>query len=435
MSTPPGSYFETLDFLFNQLPMFSRIGMGAFKKDLTNITVLCSALGNPQDKFKSIHIAGTNGKGSVSHSLAAILQQSGYKTGLYTSPHLKDFRERIRINGEVVTKEFVVEFIQNHFDLVQQVQPSFFEITVAMAFEWFVKNAVDIAVVEVGLGGRLDSTNIIHPELAVITNISYDHQQLLGNTLQEIAGEKAGIIKPGVPVVISETQDETKPVFLKKADELKAPITFADQEWEVRYQSEGDEKLIIELIYKKEPSPHSERYGLDLAGPYQKKNLLATLTAVRKLREQKWEIKEENVQSALAAVKKLTGLRGRWEKLGDRPLIMADVAHNVGGVSEIMNRIKTLSYKQLHIITGFVKDKPLDIVLSLFPQEARYYFCQAPIPRALAADQLAVKAAEYGLTGEPYKSVQKAFNAAKSNADAEDMILICGSVFVVAEVL
>lgn len=435
MSTPPGSYSETLDFLYNQLPMFSRIGMGAFKKDLTNIIALCEALDNPQDKFKSIHIAGTNGKGSVSHSLAAILQQSGYKTGLYTSPHLKDFRERIRINGEVVTKEFVVEFIQNHFDLIQRVQPSFFEITVAMAFEWFAKNNINIGIIEVGLGGRLDSTNIIHPELAVITNISYDHQQLLGDTLQEIAGEKAGIIKREIPVVISETQEETKPVFLKKAGELKAPITFADQEWEVKYQSEEDEKLIIELMYKKATPLHSERYELDLTGPYQKKNLLATLTAVRKLREQKWEIKEENVKRALAAVKKLTGLRGRWEKLGEHPLIIADVAHNVGGMSEVMDRIKTLSYKQLHIITGFVKDKPLDIVLSLFPIDAQYYFCQAPIPRALAADQLATKAAEYGLIGEPYKSVQKAFNTAKFRANAEDIILICGSVFVVAEVL
>lgn len=435
MSTPPDSYSETIDFLFNQLPMFSKVGMGAFKKDLTNIITLCNSLGNPQNKFKSVHVAGTNGKGSVSHSLAAILQQSGFKTGLYTSPHLKDFRERIRINGEMVTKGFVTKFVQGHFDLIQKVQPSFFEITVAMAFEWFARNKVDVAVIEVGLGGRLDSTNIIVPEVSVITNISYDHQQLLGNTLQEIAGEKAGIIKSEIPVVIGETQQETKPVFLEKASAAHAPIIFADQKWEIKDQSENGDKLIMKLKNKNETSTDLTTYELDLTGPYQSKNLLAVLSAVQVLKKQKWNIPDENVFKALSCVKKLTGLCGRWEKLGDRPLIIADVAHNVGGVEEVMKRVKILHYKQLHIVTGFVKDKPLENVLPLFPKEAKYYFCNAPIPRALPAEELVVKAAEYGLHGQSYESVQRAFIAAKLKAGAEDMILVCGSVFVVAEVV
>jgi dihydrofolate synthase/folylpolyglutamate synthase len=435
MEKPQATYPATLDFLYNHLPMFSRIGIGAFKKDLTNITVLCKALDDPQNKFKSIHVAGTNGKGSVSHSLAAVLQQSGYKAGLYTSPHLKDFRERIRINGEVITEEFVIEFVQTHFNLVRRVQPSFFEITVAMAFEWFAKNTIDIAVVEVGLGGRLDSTNIIRPELSVITNISYDHQQLLGNTLQEIAGEKAGIIKPGIPVVIGETQGETLPVFLEKAKAGHSSIIFADQEWEIKKEAEKDDRLILVVKHKKDDAGRLFTYELDLSGPYQGRNLLTTLTAIQILREQHWKITDENMVKALSSVKELTGLRGRWEILGHHPLIIADVAHNVGGITEIMRRIKTLSCKQLHIVTGFVKDKPLDLVLPLFPKDAKYYFCQAPIPRALPSDRLAEIAGGYDLHGKHYSDVTDAFQAAKSNAGNDDLILICGSVFVVAEVL
>lgn len=435
MERPLSTYPATLDFLYNQLPMFSHIGMGAFKKDLTNITALCEALGSPQNKFKSIHVAGTNGKGSVSHSLAAVLQQSGYKTGLYTSPHLKDFRERIRMNGEMVTKDFVTEFIQAHFDLVQKVQPSFFEITVAMAFEWFAIKEADISVIEVGLGGRLDSTNIIQPELSVITNISYDHQQLLGNTLREIAGEKAGIIKPGIPVVIGETQEETQAVFLEKAKTCHAPITFADQEREIKKQAYNGDRLVLEVSDKNENDHRLTTYELDLPGPYQKKNLLTTLSAIQKLKERHWNITNEDVLKAISSVKKLTGLRGRWEILGHHPLIIADVAHNMGGITEIMRRVKTLSYKQLHIVTGFVRDKPLDLVLPFFPEDAQYYFSNAPIPRALPSDQLAEIAAGYHLYGKHYDSVPGAFHAAKSNAAEDDLILVCGSVFVVAEVL
>ncbi|MGH2644632.1 MAG: bifunctional folylpolyglutamate synthase/dihydrofolate synthase, partial [Chitinophagaceae bacterium] len=270
-------------------------------------------------------------------------------------------------------------------------------------------------------------------ELSVITNISYDHQQLLGNTLQEIAGEKAGIIKQETPVVIGETQPETQLVFLKKADELNAPIIFADQEWEIKNESEIGNKLVIQLIHKNDPALIS--YESDITGPYQKKNLLTTLTAIQLLKEQGWHISNESLFHALSSVKKLTGLRGRWEKLGENPLIIADVAHNMGGITEVMQRLKTLPYKQLHLVTGFVKDKPLDMVLPLFPKDAKYYFCHAPIPRALPAEELAVKAAEYGLRGQSYETIQKAFRAAKLNAGVEDMILVCGSVFVVAEVL
>lgn len=433
MKSVPTAYTETIDFLFNQLPMFSRIGMGAFKKDLTNITALCTALGNPQEKFKSIHVAGTNGKGSVSHSLAAVLQQSGYKTGLYTSPHLKDFRERIRINGQVVTKEFVTGFIQKNWELIQKVQPSFFEITVAMAFEWFAENKVDVAVIEVGLGGRLDSTNIIHPVLSVITNISYDHQQLLGNTLEEIAVEKAGIIKPDTPIVIGETQPETKDVFLKKAAHNHAPITFADQVREVTRETHKLDNL--EFMVSNQSGIPALTYETDLSGPYQHKNLLTVLEAVQRLREQGWNMSEHDLCNALSSVKKMTGLRGRWDILGNHPLIVADVAHNIGGITEVMNKLKTLTYKNLHIVTGFVKDKPLDKVLAIFPKDARYYFCNAHIPRALPGEELSVLAETFHLKGTAYHSVQDAFQAAKSKASAEDMILILGSVFVVGEVL
>lgn len=434
MKAVPLSYTETIDFLYTQLPMFSRIGMGAFKKDLTNITALCAALGNPQDKFKSIHVAGTNGKGSVSHSLAAILRQSGYKTGLYTSPHLKDFRERIRINGEMVTKDFVVQFLRENMGLVQKVKPSFFETTVAMAFEWFAKNEVDVAVVEVGLGGRLDSTNIIRPVLSVITNISYDHQQLLGNTLGEIAGEKAGIIKPGIPVVIGETHPETEGVFLERARVCQSPVTFADQTQVIIRQSEKNDHLDFE-VSDKQGSVSARHFETDLSGPYEHKNLLTVLEAVRQLKLQHWHISGENLCRALVSVKKMTGLRGRWDILGHHPLIVADVAHNIGGITEVVNRLKTISYKNLHIVTGFVKDKPLDKVLAAYPKEAEYYFCNAPIQRALPAAELAVLAGEYRLKGKIFKSVQEAFQTAKANASPDDMVLVCGSVFVVGEVL
>ncbi len=426
-------YAETIDFLYSKLPMFSRQGASAYKKDLTNIRLLCEVLGNPQKQFKSIHVAGTNGKGSVCHMLAAVLQQSGYKTGLHTSPHLLDFRERIRINGGMAAKEFVVDFVENNQELIKRVQPSFFELSVAMAFSWFAINKVEVAVVEVGLGGRLDSTNILEPELAVITNISLDHTKLLGSTRKEIAGEKAGIIKRGTPVVIGETDAETAPVFTEKAMREQAPIYFADQMLAVRLkkQQPGGQWVSVENL-----SDHlTEEFKLDLSGNYQASNLRTVVCAVEVLREKDWHLDKENTQKALRKVKKSTGLRGRWEVLKHHPLVVADVGHNVAGIQEIMNQIRATSFDRLFIITGFVKDKNVAEALSLYPKEATYFFCQADNPRALPAEALMEVAQSFGLEGNPYPSVKAAYQTALKAAAPADMILVCGSTFVVAEIL
>jgi dihydrofolate synthase/folylpolyglutamate synthase len=435
MEKAPATYPATLDFLYNRLPMFSRVGAVAFKKDLTNIVALSDALGNPQQRFKSIHIAGTNGKGSVSHMIAAVLQQSGYKTGLYTSPHLKDFRERIRIDGKMISKDFVVGFVRENFALVQQISPSFFEITVAMAFAWFARNACPVAVVEVGLGGRLDSTNILQPELSVITNISYDHQQILGDTLTQIAGEKAGIIKPGIPVVIGETDPETKVVFEQVAARLESPIVFADQWWKITSRQTLADQLGVELHRQSGEESLPVVYRTDLTGAYQVKNLMTVLTAVTLLQQRHWHIGYDATRQALSAVKRLTGLRGRWEVIGNRPLVIADVAHNEAGIREVTRQAGMLPYEKLHIVTGFVRDKSIDAILELFPAEAIYYFCQAAIPRALPSTELAAMAGGYGLKGKAYSQVKDAFAAARACAGPDDVILVCGSVFVVAEVL
>lgn len=427
------SYSETVDFLLTQLPMFSRQGATALKKDLTNIRALCDALGNPQEKFKSIHIGGTNGKGSASHMLAAVLQKSGYKTGLYTSPHLIDFRERIKINGHMATKEFIIEFVRKNQHLIRQIQPSFFEITVAMAFDWFALQEVDMAVVEVGLGGRLDSTNILNPVLSVITNISFDHKHILGNTLKEIAGEKAGIIKPGIPVVIGETQAEIKPVFIEKTAQCGAPIHFADQERKTVALDHRKGKLVVGV--QKQGENKTQSYTLDLAGNYQAKNLLTVLAATDLLQKEGWAITEKIIRTALTEVKKLTGLRGRWEVLFTHPLTVADVAHNPGGISQVMEQIKALSFRQLFILTGFVKDKDVNDILDLFPKKAAYFFCQADVPRALSAKELSDIAAKKGLSGEICPRVNVALKKAQKAASPEDVILICGSVFLIAEVL
>jgi dihydrofolate synthase/folylpolyglutamate synthase len=429
------TYPDTLDFLYHKLPMFSRLGMGAFKKDLTNIRKLCQALGNPQEQFKSVHVAGTNGKGSVSYMLAAVLQVAGYRTGLYTSPHLFDFRERIKINGDTVSQDFVVRFIQDHFALIGDVKPSFFEITVAMAFQWFAESQVDIAVIETGLGGRLDSTNIITPELSVITNISYDHQQMLGDTLAEIAGEKAGIIKPGIPVVIGETAEATRAVFTGKAAQTHSPIVFADQVRQIVSEELAGSERHVTVRMPGVEEGGTTRYTLDLTGAYQAKNLLTVLGTVDVLKQFDWNISDEMLSTALASVKERTGLRGRWDIIAYDPLVVVDVAHNEGGIREVMHQVQTLPIHRLHIVTGFVKDKTLDPILSLFPRKALYYFCQADIPRALSADELARQAAGYGLRGETYSTPMAAFEAAKQAASANDMILVCGSVFIAAEIL
>ena len=430
------TYQETIDYLYSQLPMFSRIGAAAYKKDLHNTIELCNALDNPQTKFKSIHIAGTNGKGSTSHMLAAILQQEGYKTGLYTSPHLTDFRERIKINGEMIHEEFVIEFTERTKKIMEEIQPSFFELTVAMAFDFFAKEEVDIAVIETGLGGRLDSTNIITPILSVITNIGYDHMNILGDTLELIAYEKAGIIKQHVPVVIGEYLPETKAIFTAKAISENAPIHFAQEEYSISNIISKTYTLECDVISFK--NNYSEKFVLDLNGLYQTKNLRNVVCAAGILMEQGFAINDEAEKFALANVKKLTGLHGRWEVIADKPTIVLDVAHNEDGIKQILEQIKWSigngQWAKIHIVIGMVKDKEVSKVLSLLPKDAAYYFTNAHIPRALPARELQEKADAYNLMGEVFDDVNHAIIAAKNMAQKNDLILVCGSVFLVGEV-
>lgn len=426
------NYQKTLNYLYSALPMFSRIGGAAIKKDLTNTLVLCDKIGNPQNAFKSVHVAGTNGKGSVSHMMAAILQQAGYKTGLYTSPHLKDFRERIRINGEPVTEAFVIRFTRNMQSYIEEIHPSFFEITVAMAFSYFAENKVDVAVIETGLGGRLDSTNVITPELSVITNIGFDHMDLLGHTLEKIAFEKAGIIKQGIPVVIGETMAATKPVFTAAAANQNAAIVFADAERYVddwQYSLEG---LSIEVVHSS--NNEKKKYFTDLGGIYQTKNVVTVLSAIALLAKMNWPIADEHIHNGLAQVKKLTGLHGRWELVHRNPGIVLDVGHNEDGIRQIANQLEQIEYQQLHVVMGMVKDKDVKKALALLPREARYYFTKAQIPRAMPEEQLLKLASETGLQGNSYPEVNLALQTALDHSDPLDLILVCGSVFVVGEV-
>ena len=427
------TYQQTLDYLFTKLPMYSRIGAAAFKADLTNTIALCEALGNPQKKFKSIHIAGTNGKGSTSHMLASILQTAGYKTGLYTSPHLKDFRERIRINGDMISETFVVDFVERIKPLVLSLEPSFFEITVAMAFDYFVQERIDIAVIEVGLGGRLDSTNIITPELSVITNIGWDHMNMLGDKLETIASEKAGIIKPGVPVVIGEVIPATKTVFIEKALKENAALSIATDQLFVSAWEEKPHVLQVTVVNKK--NDEHTVYELDLQGIYQIKNILTVLESVKIMQEQGWKISQTDIKKGLQHTKKLTGLHGRWDIIQRNPLVVLDVGHNEDGVKQIAEQIEITDHENLHIVIGLVKDKEVDKVLSLLPKQATYYFTKAQIPRALPEDQLAAKGVAAGLRGNYYEDVNTALKTALVNARKKDLILVCGSVFVVGEVV
>jgi len=426
------TYLQTIEYLFSRLPMFSRIGAAAFKKDLTNTITLCKHLGDPHQKFKSIHVAGTNGKGSVSHMLAAILQTAGYKIGLYTSPHLKDFRERIKINGEEVKEEFVIAFTDNMKPLIEEIEPSFFEITVAMAFDYFAKQKVDIAVIEVGLGGRFDSTNIITPELSVITNIGWDHMNILGDTLEKIAFEKAGIIKQNTPVVIGEFLPETKTVFEKIATEKDATIYYAKENRNVLSWEWKKHELIVE-VEEKGKTDH-KKYQLDLPGLYQSKNLLTVLESCSVLKELNYDLNETDIRNGLQKTKKLTGLHGRWEIIHDHPIIILDVGHNEDGIKQITQQLELTTYHELHIIIGLVKDKEVEKVLSLLPHAAQYYFTRAQIPRALPADVLKAKAAEQNLNGESYPDVNTALKTAIARSHKDDLILVCGSVFLVGEV-
>ena len=413
--------------------MFSRIGSAAYKKDLHNTIELCNSLGNPQHKFKSIHIAGTNGKGSTSHMLAAILQEAGYKTGLYTSPHIKDFRERIRINGEMIEKDFVVDFVAKTKTISEEIKPSFFELTVAMAFNYFSKEKVDIAVIETGLGGRLDSTNVITPVLSIITNIGYDHVNILGNTLPEIAAEKAGIIKRHIPVVIGETLPETLPVFLHTAKEMNAAIHFAAENYITDYVGSAGSMLLCDVLNTSTNT--IEKFRLDLAGLYQSKNLCTVLNAVDVLNKNAFTITGTALHNALQRVKEITGLRGRWDIIQTDPAIILDVGHNEDGIKQVLQQLQ-VNYpsSEYHFVFGFVNDKDVSKLLALFPKNARYYFTNAHIPRALPYRTLLELARSNSLEGEGYDDVNDAIKAAKQDASAGDVIMVCGSFFIIAEV-
>jgi dihydrofolate synthase/folylpolyglutamate synthase len=438
MNSTTISYQETLDYMYAQLPMFHRIGSAAYKADLDNTIALCARLGNPEKKFRSIHVAGTNGKGSTSHMLAAILQAAGLKVGLYTSPHLKDFRERIKINGEFISQNHVTEFVSKQKNYFEILQPSFFEMTVGLAFDYFASEKVDIAVIEVGLGGRLDSTNVITPEVSVITNISFDHVALLGNTLEKIAGEKAGIIKPHVPVVIGETQKESAPVFVEKATEQEAPLTFADQVYTAIHAQHCTEEcqrylsMDIEqggkIIYKDLQS--------ELLGLYQLKNIPTVLAAIDALNKKGFQLTEAIIRKGMKKVISTTGLLGRWQVLAQHPLIIADTGHNEAGIKEVLAQLAVTPHERLHIVIGMVNDKDISTVLALLPKDASYYFCKANIPRALPAAELLAAAAQLnGLSGTAYDTVATALAAAKNKATDGDLILIGGSTFTVAEVV
>ena len=427
------NYAETTNWMFNKFPMYQKIGASAYKPDLGNIKELLDFIGNPQNSFKTVHVAGTNGKGTVSHTLASIFQECGYKTGLYTSPHLLDFRERIRINGQMIPEKNVIDFIGDNKEKFEEMQLSFFEMATGMAFDYFAKEKVDIAIIEVGLGGRLDSTNVINPELSVITNISLDHVAMLGNTLAEIAVEKAGIIKPKTPVVIGETQPETKDVFIKKAQECDAPIFFADQ------IIDCDKIHIESLDYQKfdiwkNNELYIEAVEFPLLGYYQKKNLATVICAVEQLKA-KFNIDKKDIINGLGFVVKNTNLMGRWQILSRQPLVIADTGHNVGGIKEIVMQLSDMTFRKLHFVLGCVNDKDINGILHLLPHYADYYFCKADIPRGLDANILADKALEAGLRGNVYESVQQAYNSALNNAHFDDVVFIGGSNFTVAEVI
>ncbi len=431
------NYHQTLDYIFSRLPMYQRIGPAAYKANLDNTLALSSHLGQPENRFKSIHIAGTNGKGSVAHMLASVLQQAGYKTGLATSPHLNDFRERIKINGKCISENYVVEFIEQHKTYLEQLNPSFFEMTIAMTFDYFAKEAVEIAVIETGMGGRLDSTNIVTPELSVITNIGLDHTRFLGNSIEKIAKEKGGIIKKNIPVVIGRYQQETFDVFKQISDDLNAPMVVADKLFSIdssgftEYQ--GKQFLQVNIAAH---DGNSKTFFLDLHGLYQGENLLCALSALNKLQQdRKVNISEQDIREGLSNVVGNTGLLGRWQQIGDNPKVICDTGHNPDGIQCILKQINNTSHKNLHMVIGMVDDKEISSVLSLLPSKASYYFCKPNVPRGLDQKKLALEASRFSLHGNHHASVQKALEAAKKDADANDLIFVGGSTFVVAEVV
>jgi len=433
-------YQETIDYLYTKLPMFSRIGAAAIKPNLDNTIAICNFLGHPEKKFKTIHIAGTNGKGSTSHMLASIFQEAGYKTGLYTSPHLYDFRERIKINGQMCSQDFVVDFTNKIKPCIEKIAPSFFEITVGMAFDYFAQEKVDIAIIETGLGGRLDSTNVIEPELSIITNIGFDHMALLGNTLEAIASEKAGIIKKDTPIVIGASDSTTKKVFEEKANKEHARIYFAEDFIEFKSFQNNWQTALFEfnqtLIHLLDAPlfPKNFTVECDLPAKYQAKNLKAVLVATQLLSTMGWKLTANKVMKALLNIKKNNGLMGRWECIQESPRVILDVAHNEHGVLALLDQLASLHFQHLHIVTGMVKDKDIEAVLKLLPTDAMYYFTQSHIPRALPVNELAEKAVAMGLKGNCFEDVNIALTDAIKNANHNDLILVIGSVFLVAEV-
>jgi len=452
-------YREILQYLFSQLPIYQRIGPAAYKTDLTNTIELCRILGDPHNNFKSIHIAGTNGKGSVAHFIASILQEAGLKVGLYTSPHLKDFRERIRINGKMITKKYVVDFVENYQTDFEKIKPSFFEMTVGMAFKYFSDKEVEIAVLETGLGGRLDSTNIVDPELSVITNIGYDHMRFLGDNPQSIAKEKAGIIKPGRPVVIGETQGEIKGVFIGKASETGSEIYFSDSIYRcLREKEKGKRKKDffcedLRIICEKLVRPladlrEKEKFAvcslqfadisdicIPLQGAYQVKNVVTAICAMGVLNSLDYQIDDDDIKYGIEKVVENTGIRGRWEIISENPLTICDMGHNREGIAAVVNQINNTSHRHLHFVFGMVDDKNVQDILVLLPENATYYFCRANIPRGMNQEKLAAAAAVAGLKGESYSSVKEALGAAQQNAIQNDLVFVGGSTFVVAEVI
>lgn len=433
------NYQQTLDYLYSKLPMFQRIGSAAYKADLSNTIAICNVLNNPQQHFKSIHIAGTNGKGSTSHMLAAILQCAGYKVGLYTSPHLKDFRERVKINGKMIPKKYVTDFVKKYSSDFEKINPSFFEMTVGLAFDYFAAEKVDIAIIETGLGGRLDSTNIIQPLISVITNISYDHTNLLGDTLEKIAEEKAGIIKKDILTIIGENQSESAPVFLRHAKEKGSTIFFSDMFFELKEveQKTIDGKLFLcaDVYYKgMGQNENIFRIKCDLPGFYQLKNIRTVMCVVLFLKTMHgFSITDKAILKAFTSVTKLTGLNGRWQVLSKQPLVIADTGHNEAGIKEVLFQIEKTPHKKLHFVLGMVNDKDITTVLKLLPTDAIYYFCKADIPRGLDATELQAKAV--GLSGKVYASVVEALEQAKVSAAKDDLVFVGGSTFTVAEVV
>lgn len=427
------NYAETLDYLYGKLPMYQRIGHAAYKADLNNTIEICRQLGNPEKKIRTIHIAGTNGKGSVSHFLASILQSAGYKTGLYTSPHLKDFRERVKINGKMISRKKVIDFLSANKEIFEKIQPSFFEMTVGLAFDYFAKEKTDVAVIETGMGGRLDSTNIIMPELSIITNIGYDHELFLGNTLKKIAGEKAGIIKRKTPVVIGETHTETKQVFIEKAKTENAEIIFADTVFEIEERKRTDKYYEFDLLKKN--ATILQKLQSQLTGIYQKKNLKTVAAAVDMLRKKGFNISENHFRNGLKNVVSTTGIMGRWQKLSSSPLAYCDTGHNIDGIKQVLAQLALIPYTKLHFVLGMVSDKKTEPILQLLPKNAEYYFCRPAIPRGLSEAELLDKAIRFGLKGHAFPSVTTAYRAACSNAGQNELVFVGGSTFVVAEIV